>query len=255
MRTITCAASKGGAGKSALIIGIASLLHSKGKKTLILDMDEQASLANWLSDDFADIPRVDPNLMKVEALLPTGGEAERITQIVERLVEIEKTGEVDYLLIDTKGEQAKLTAAIGAYSDYVLCPTNGNAIEFEPVVKTYLGLKAMIDELRSDEKIEDFFKVVLTRRKTVEAADIRASQATLAENFNAVLGPMESSSYNKAIQIGTSIDCLLVASKSVLEHTDKSDLRTAARREVERHTKALHIIETMMNQILGDRDL
>jgi len=251
MITITFAASKGGAGKSMLAIGIASVLHHWGKKTLVLDLDEQGSLANWITDDYADIPRPDPNILTVEALKLEGDEAAKIARVVERLGEIQASGQYEYLLIDTKGEQARLTAGIGAYSDHVLCPTNGHAIEFEPVVKTYMGLKATLEALELKVDPNTLFKVILTKQKTVEAGDIRASQKLLRENFTTIGGPLESSAFNKAVQLGTTIDQIAEAVKGVLDTTENAKQRATAKREYERQVKALKGLEIMLETILN----
>lgn len=255
MKVISAASSKGGAGKSSLVIGIASYLHWKKKKTMILDLDPQGSVALWLSNQFEDIDPIDPDLLSVEALVPDGNDETKIRVIANRLGELAESGDYDYLLIDTKGEQAKITSAIGAYSDFVLCPTNGHAIEFEPVVKTYMNLSTVIKELGLPTDPDKLFSVILSKRKVVESGEVRSSQKMLAERFNVIAGPTESASYNQAIQFGTTIDRLLSTVQSIRDTSEVAKLRANAKRACERHEKSLETLDFMMTQLLNGEEL
>ena len=255
MKVISAASSKGGAGKSSLVVGIASYLHWKKKKTMILDLDPQGSVALWLSKKFEGIDQIDPDFLTVEPLVPEGEDETKIRVIADRLGKLAESGDYEYLIIDTKGEQAKITSAIGAFSDFVLCPTNGHAIEFEPVVKTYLNLSSVIKELNLQSDPNNLFSVILSKRKVIESSEVRSAQNMLAERFKVIPGPTESASYNQAIQFGTTIDCLLSSVKTVMDTSEIAKERASAKRAYERHQKSLQTLDFMMTQLLNGEEL
>ncbi len=252
MKIITAANGKGGSGKSSMVAGIASYLHWKKKKTFVLDLDTQATLGNWLHDEYPDIDQHDPTILTVEHLKipldPTGA----IETAMTKLGELQEREDLDYLVIDTKGEQGQLTAAISSLSHHVLCPTNTHIVEFEPIVRTYMAIETVMKKIGSDKKIDDIFRVVITRRTPIVSADVKASAESLRKNFTLINGPAESSSYSAAFRFGTTIDCLMTTSERVIhDETMKAGLRANAKKEYDRHSKSLGILEGMMEELTG----
>lgn len=253
MKVITSATSKGGAGKSTLFIGIASVLHRRGHKTLVLDLDEQGSLAGWLTSNDGSFPLPDPNVLTVESGYFSDDDRKNTAHVVRRMKEIDDAAEHEFLLIDTKGETARLTAAIGARSDVVLCPTVGHSLEFEPTILTYKGLRAVLAEMGEEDRIDDIFRVVINRRKAaVEAAAVIAAQNVIRSKFRTINGPMESTSYNEAHEYGTTIDRLLETATLIATNGSTPKIKAAAKRARDRHAKTLALLEQMVDEILGN---
>lgn len=77
MRAVLVANPKGGCGKTTLAVNLAGLLASRGKKTLLWDLDRQRSSMEWLALRSADLPAVtllgsrddDPKLPRGDAWL------------------------------------------------------------------------------------------------------------------------------------------------------------------------------------------
>ena len=58
MRIISFVTQKGGAGKTTLAVNCAVAAEQAGRKTLILDLDAQASAEGWYQDREAETPRL-----------------------------------------------------------------------------------------------------------------------------------------------------------------------------------------------------
>src|SRR3954465_13962041 len=99
MRVLSFVAQKGGSGKSTLVFCCAVAAEEKGKRVLILDMDEQGTLTAWYKDRDAETP--------VLASIKSSELAEAITRA--------KNSGFDVVLIDTPGrDEPSVAAAIRA---------------------------------------------------------------------------------------------------------------------------------------------
>ena len=122
MEVIALAAQKGGVGKTTTLINLAVTAHKRGYKTLMIDYDQQGSLATWYDDREEDEPKL--------ALIPNVKDLEDTLKIAE------KSGKCDYVFIDTQGAHSKSVEHIIKCSDYVLIPTQAKPKDLEAVLKT-----------------------------------------------------------------------------------------------------------------------
>lgn len=120
MHTISIISQKGGAGKSTLSVHLAVEAARSGKNTAIIDLDPQASAANWGDRREAELPVV------------ISAHASRLPQQM-KLVE-ENGGEL--LILDTAphADSAALDAAKA--SDLVLVPCLPNIFDLEASLRT-----------------------------------------------------------------------------------------------------------------------
>ena len=120
MHTISIISQKGGAGKSTLAVHLAVEAARSGKNTAIIDLDPQASAANWGDRREEELPVV------------ISAHASRLPQQM-KLVE-ENGGEL--LILDTAphADSAALDAAKA--SDLVLVPCVPNIFDLEACIRT-----------------------------------------------------------------------------------------------------------------------
>src|SRR3954447_20805337 len=106
MRVLSFVSQKGGSGKSTLVFCCAVAAEEKGKRVLILDMDEQATSTAWYKDRDAETP--------VLASIKS-------TDLAEALGKARSSG-FDLILIDTPGrDEPSIAAAIRA-ADLCIIP-------------------------------------------------------------------------------------------------------------------------------------
>lgn len=119
MKIITLAARKGGCGKTTLTTHLAVAGVQDGKRVAIVDLDPQATAAEW-SDGRGDEP---PDVISTQPM--------RLTKVLDKL-----RGDYDLVLIDTPpttGEADRL--AIEA-ADLVLIPTRIQTSDIAAVLRS-----------------------------------------------------------------------------------------------------------------------
>jgi chromosome partitioning protein len=120
MRVISFVTQKGGAGKTTLAVNCAVAADRAGKKTIILDLDEQSSAEAWYQQRDAETPR----LVKIGAWkLPEAMAAA-------------KSGGYDLVIIDTPGrDEPAVNAAIRA-ADFVIIPCRPTPVDLKATPPT-----------------------------------------------------------------------------------------------------------------------
>ena len=120
MKTIAIISQKGGAGKTTLALHLATASALAGRNTAIIDLDPQASAANWSDRREAELPVV------------LSAHASRLSQEMKR---VQKMGG-DILVIDTAphSDSAALEAAKAA--DLVLVPCRPAILDIEAIANT-----------------------------------------------------------------------------------------------------------------------
>lgn len=121
MQTISLIAQKGGTGKTTLALSLAVAAAQAGRTVAVIDLDPQASAANWADRRAAkDAPAV------VSAHVPR----------LQSVIDTAREGGVDLVIIDTPGksEQAALAAAKAA--DLVLIPCRPQIYDIETLTAT-----------------------------------------------------------------------------------------------------------------------
>ena len=123
MKTIAIISQKGGAGKTTLALHLATAFALSGRNAAIIDLDPQASSANWSDRRASDMPVV------------LSAHASRLAHEMDR---VRQTGG-DVLVIDTAphSDSAALEAAKAA--DLVLVPCRPAILDIEAIHNT-LGL-------------------------------------------------------------------------------------------------------------------
>ena len=115
MITISIVGQKGGTGKTTLALGLAVAAFRAGKVVAVIDLDPQASAANWKDRRSDDSPAV------------VSAQSSRLKQTLATAEEIG----AEVVIIDTAGrsDDSALNAARNA--NLVLVPTRTNIVELE----------------------------------------------------------------------------------------------------------------------------
>ena len=129
MNVISVIAQKGGTGKTTLTVSLAVAAVRAGLSSAIVDLDPQATAANWSDRREADTPVV------------ISAQASRLPQVLEAA----SGGGADLVIIDTapRAEQAALAAARAA--DLVLIPCRPAVYDLE-TVSTTVDLAGLADK-------------------------------------------------------------------------------------------------------------
>lgn len=238
MKIYAAVNSKGGAGKSSMLIAFASALHHRGKRVRILDLDPQGTLSGWL-DENNGLHAIPVNELLIEAGQFADEDAENARQAYARILAAEEAGGYDYLLIDTKGEPSMTAAAVMAVADLVLCPSDGSSAEFEPIQATYKSCELALQQVGSDTKPQDKFRVVFTRQSVAQSAGIQRGKQALSKRFTCVGGIADSAVMDDAHRTGTTIGHLMDYAIDAAENADAPATRANGPRMAERCRKAL----------------
>lgn len=120
MKTVAIISQKGGAGKTTLALHLATSSALAGRNTAIIDLDPQASAANWGDRRSAELPVV------------LSAHASRLAHEIRRVEEMEG----DLLIIDTAphSDSAALEAAKAA--DLILIPCRPAILDIEAISTT-----------------------------------------------------------------------------------------------------------------------
>lgn len=124
MKTIAICSSKGGAGKTTLALHLAVAYASSGRATAIIDLDPQASAAEWRDRRAADLPAV----MTAPPI--------RLAKEIERVREA--GGEI--LIIDTPPHNGDAIKAAARAADLVLVPCRPAIMDLNAITTTLGGL-------------------------------------------------------------------------------------------------------------------
>lgn len=115
MFTISLVGQKGGSGKTTAILGLAVAAARAGNAVAIIDLDPQATAANWKDRRNEENPAVVS--AQASRLRPTLDSAE--------------SGGVDYAFVDTAGRNDDSALSAARVADLVLIPTRPNFVEIE----------------------------------------------------------------------------------------------------------------------------
>lgn len=120
MKTVAIISQKGGAGKTTLALHLATSSALQGRNTAIIDLDPQASAANWSDRRIAELPVV------------LSAHASRLSHEIGRVKDMDG----DLLIIDTAphSDSAALEAAKAA--DLILVPCRPAILDIEAISNT-----------------------------------------------------------------------------------------------------------------------
>ncbi len=175
MKIICAINAKGGVGKSTIAINLAAGLGRKGKKVLLIDMDPQAQLSEWLhaGDGFsigntivaAMLGKISLSsiiqetqiknvsfVASAQALEDLGRqivEQENHHTILTRLLAMEELGRFDFAVLDSPNQ-------ISPVMRNAIFPTDLFIVPFESTkaVKSYANFFKLLRELRTDQEYQ-----------------------------------------------------------------------------------------------------
>jgi chromosome partitioning protein len=126
MFTISVVGQKGGTGKTTAILGLAVAAARAGHDVAVIDLDPQATAANWKDRRKEENPPV------------VSAQASRLRQTMD----VARNNGVEYLFIDTAGRSDDSALSASRVADLVLVPSRPNIVEVEtlPQVKDLLRL-------------------------------------------------------------------------------------------------------------------
>src|SRR4030042_6038401 len=193
MRTniITIANTKGGTGKTTTALNLATELSKVGKKTMLVDLDPQASLSKAILGEeellnFTGVeellvnPKLDPNVfisetkIKNVSIIPCHSELNEVSlrllmnasffSLKDVLKKIDTT--FDLILIDTQPAKNILMLNAFTASDYVLIPTNPSVYPLMDIVELEHTIKSASINSNPDLKILGVL-ITMVQRATV----------------------------------------------------------------------------------------
>jgi chromosome partitioning protein len=115
MFTISLIGQKGGTGKTTIAVGLAVAAFRAGKVVAVIDLDPQASAANWKDRRTEDNPAV------------VSAQSSRLKQTLASAAELG----AEIVIIDTAGRNDDSALNAARQSDLVLIPTRTNIVEME----------------------------------------------------------------------------------------------------------------------------
>jgi chromosome partitioning protein len=120
MQTIALVAQKGGTGKTTLALSLAVAAVQRGRSVAVVDLDPQASAANWADRRVLDVPAV------VSAHVPR----------LQNVIDTARQNGVDLILIDTPGKSEQAALAAAKVADLVLIPCRPQIHDIETLTAT-----------------------------------------------------------------------------------------------------------------------
>lgn len=126
MQTIAIISQKGGAGKTTLAVHLAVASAAAGKTTAIIDLDPQASSANWGDR------RKNPLPVVVSA---------HSTRLPQEMDNAREAG-VEVLILDTAPHSDAVALAAARAADLVIVPCKPNILDIEAVGNTIQLMKS-----------------------------------------------------------------------------------------------------------------
>lgn len=128
MRVLCVASAKGGAGKSTLAINLAALAADAGERPLILDLDPQASAADWRKVRTADRPW--PRVATSD-----------IDTLPHLLLAAEEEG-VSLVILDTPPQVTKRIFAAADLAHLIIVPIRPAVLDIRSAERTLRKLRA-----------------------------------------------------------------------------------------------------------------
>jgi chromosome partitioning protein len=106
MRVVAIIGQKGGSGKTTTALGLAVAASLAGRAAVVIDLDAQASAANWSDRRGADTPAV------------VSCQVSRLQHVLDAAAQ----GGADLAIIDTPGKSTDTLIAAARAADFVLMP-------------------------------------------------------------------------------------------------------------------------------------
>lgn len=166
MKVLVFCAQKGGVGKTTLAASTGVYAAQQGLRVCMIEMDRQASLAEWYADR-RKLGKDEPDFVLID-------NAAKLRPVLAALAK-----EFDVVIVDTKGEDSAFTSAAISAADFCVLPTRPLGVD----------LKACLPTVRSILLAEKPFAFVLnqapSRSKRVE--DTQNALAALGVVFSTIM--------------------------------------------------------------------
>jgi chromosome partitioning protein len=163
--TISLLGQKGGTGKTTVALGLAVAAFRAGKVVAVIDLDPQASAANWKDRRAENNPAV------------VSAQSSRLKQT---LAAAEDMG-AEIVIIDTAGRNDDSALSAARHGDLVLIPTRTNIVELE-------ALPASADILRLAGNPAAF--VVLNGIHPTANRQVAEARELVSKTFGLVCAPV-----------------------------------------------------------------
>ena len=142
--TVICAANpKGGAGKSTMVLALATTLAHQGASVTVIDADPNKPISDW-----ADGPS------KLGLKVVSDVTESNIRDVIDKAAE-----STQFVFIDLEGTASRLTARAIIRSDLTLIPLGGSALEAKQAARAV----ALVRENEADIGREIDFSLVFNR--------------------------------------------------------------------------------------------
>jgi chromosome partitioning protein len=180
MFVISVVNGKGGVGKTSMAVGLAVAAFVAGKVAVMIDLDPQASAANWKDRRQEDNPAV------------VSAQASRLKQTLSAAADLG----AEIVIIDTAGRHDDTALSAARASDMVLIPTGIDILELE-------ALPAVADILRLAGSPPAL--VVLNKMNPTGTRQAAEAAGVISTNFGLECAPVylcRRSAYSDAMTSG-----------------------------------------------------
>lgn len=208
-KKITISLRKGGSGKTTTAVNLATALHQKGKKTLLVDLDPQANATISVGIDPLSLKRhinslfTDISVKTEEAIIKTGfglsilpshpdlAETEagmRATQIglLKGLLEpIE--GLFDYIVIDTPPAESYLTVNALAVANEIIIPLQAHYLAMRGLQEAMQEIEEVKKGLNPKLKVAGILPTMVSNRTNLAKTVLEA----VTEAYKSLLYPFQ----------------------------------------------------------------
>lgn len=178
---LACLNPKGGVGKTTTTVNLAGGLRDRGRRVLLVDLDDQYYCSRWAgvetgSDNLADALTGADELRPVSTvlgvdLLPGSGALSSVVagltsqRVLKRALR-PLLAEYDYILLDCPGDLDFLTLAGLVASNAVILPMKTGPLEMESICETFDQVLDFLDAEEVEPRVKVLFGMYATNRKT-----------------------------------------------------------------------------------------
>lgn len=240
MRIVSFVNSKGGAGKSTAIRAVSSALEHMGRTVAVVDLDTQQSIGTWFDvNDDGLYPLPDDKAFKVIPMIFSDDEDRNAELVQAELSKMSDANEFDFILIDTKGASSMTNSVALGSADIVICPTNGDADEVDPIINTFNNFVEVSKTIDPDEDPKDRFWVMFNKNQAMLSGENIENRMALKEHFNTLEGLPQISAFNSCANYGATLTGMMKG-WAAQKNGDRTK-RAKAGREIAKFEKAMAV--------------
>lgn len=174
MLTVAVIQQKGGSGKTTLAINLAAAAHLEGRRTLVVDMDRQASALDWSNARKEGSELEGLAVVKADRALP-----------LPRFREISRG--YDYVFLDGPPRLGDVTQSAAVAADVAVLPIQPGPFDFWAVAETLESLDAA-DGIREQLGREPIRRVFVINRAGTNTGLAREAEIELRKSGGELAG-------------------------------------------------------------------